>query len=306
MDKALKIDTDPNVQRRRGRELREAFVKSRSVALIKSGQALSLRPDLIRNEIWAEELGKLVDAVGSFSDMEAMKIIQQELSKDLMPKLKTTKQAWYETFDERRKQPAIQDGLRLPKFVENDPILSLFEFENDFRAVASASIGQVYRAKIRQGAQLQAAIGSAAAAKWGGRTVAIKVQRPDVASSASLDMYLLRRTAMWLSQMRGGNLVGIADQFGMQLFGELDYIREANNCERFRELYGDWENIMVPDVCNELTRKRVLVMEWVNGTKGPWPGSEGINMVQIGLQCSVDQLMTTGLFHAGECSCLFV
>jgi predicted unusual protein kinase regulating ubiquinone biosynthesis (AarF/ABC1/UbiB family) len=306
MDKALKIDTDPNVQRRRGRELREAFVKSRSVALIKSGQALSLRPDLIRNEIWAEELGKLVDAVGSFSDMEAMKIIQQELSKDLMPKLKTTKQAWYETFDERRKQPAIQDGLRLPKFVENDPILSLFEFENDFRAVASASIGQVYRAKIRQGAQLQAAIGSAAAAKWGGRTVAIKVQRPDVASSASLDMYLLRRTAMWLSQMRGGNLVGIADQFGMQLFGELDYIREANNCERFRELYGDWEKIMVPDVCNELTRKRVLVMEWVNGTKGPWPGSEGINMVQIGLQCSVDQLMTTGLFHAGECSCLFV
>eukprot|EP00529_Nitzschia_sp_RCC80_P004028 CAMPEP_0113490756 /NCGR_PEP_ID=MMETSP0014_2-20120614/27209_1 /TAXON_ID=2857 /ORGANISM="Nitzschia sp." /LENGTH=967 /DNA_ID=CAMNT_0000384535 /DNA_START=35 /DNA_END=2934 /DNA_ORIENTATION=+ /assembly_acc=CAM_ASM_000159 len=299
VDKALKIDDDPNVQRKRGRELRQAFVQSRSVALIKSGQALSLRPDLIRNEVWAEELGKLVDAVGSFSDMEAMTIIQKELSKDVMPRLKTTKETWYETFDERRKQQiALRGGLKLTKFVENDPILSLFDFDNAFRAVASASIGQVYRAKIRPGPQLTAAIGPSAAAKWGGRTVAIKVQRPDVASSASLDMYLLRRTATWLSQMRGGNLVGIADQFGMQLFGELDYIREANNCERFRELYGDWDNVMVPDVCTELTRKRVLVMEWVDGEKGPWPGNEGIDMVQIGLQCSVDQLMTTGLFHA--------
>lgn len=301
LDKAWGVDSDPKVQRKRGRELREVFVKSQSVALVKSGQALSLRPDLIRNEIWAEELGKLVDAVGSFSDTEAMKIIQHELQHDLMPKLQTSKPKWYNTFDERRKRPDVRRGLRLPKMVENDPILSLFEFDNDHKAVASASIGQVYRARVRPGPQLVAAIGPSAAAKWGGKTVAIKVQRPDVASSASLDMYLLRRSATWLSQMRGGNLVGIADQFGMQLFGELDYIREANNCERFRELYGDWENIMVPDVCTELTRKRVLVMEWVDGEKGPWPGAEGIDMVQIGLQCSVDQLMTTGLFHAGTC-----
>jgi predicted unusual protein kinase regulating ubiquinone biosynthesis (AarF/ABC1/UbiB family) len=137
------------------------------------------------------------------------------------------------------------------------------------------------------------------AAKWGGKVVAIKVQRPDVASSVSLDMYLLRRTATWLSKMRGGDILGIADQFGMQLFGELDYEREADNCLRFRDLYGkNWDNIMVPDVCTDLTRKRVLVMEWVDGEKGPWGGEEGIQMVQLGLKCSVDQLMTTGLFHA--------
>lgn len=82
----------------------------------------------------------------------------------------------------------------------------------------------------------------------------------------------------------------------MQLFGELDYVREANNCQRFRELYGGWKNVMVPDVCTALTRKKVLVMEWVDGTKGPWPGEDGIKMVRIGLRCSVDQLMTTGLF----------
>lgn len=208
--------------------------------------------------------------------------------------MKVTKKIWKEAFQRRK----IEAVTPLEKLVANDPILSLFDFANANKAVASASIGQVYKATLRRGPQLEAAIGREAASQWGGRTVAVKVQRPDAAASASLDMYLLRRTAMWLSKMRGGGLPDIADQFGMQLFGELDYVREANNCERFRELYGNWENVMVPDVCTPLTRKKVLVMEWVEGEKGPWPGEEGIEMVQIGLKCSVDQLMTTGLFHA--------
>jgi predicted unusual protein kinase regulating ubiquinone biosynthesis (AarF/ABC1/UbiB family) len=305
IDKANGVLDLPSVQRQRGKELREAFVQSKSVALIKSGQALSLRPDLIKNKIWAEELGKLVDAVGSFSDFEAMKIMRTEL-KDVAFKMDMDAgRPWKDSFKKRKKgllakSKSSNNAMnKLEKVVANDPVLSLFEFENDYRAVASASIGQVYKAKIRKGPQLEAAIGKEMAAQWGGKVVAIKVQRPDVASSVSLDMYLLRRTATWLSKMRGGDILGIADQFGIQLFGELDYEREANNCLRFRDLYGkDWDNIMVPDVCTALTRKRVLVMEWVDGEKGPWDGEEGIQMVRMGLKCSVDQLMTTGLFHA--------
>jgi hypothetical protein len=41
-----------------------------------------------------------------------------------------------------------------------------------------------------------------------------------------------------------------------------------------------------------------LVQEWVEGEKGPWPDEEGIETVQISLKYSVNQLMTTGLFHA--------
>lgn len=175
--------------------------------VLKSGQALSLRPDLLRNKIWAEELGKLVDAVGAFSDTEAMKIMKQEFA-DLQPRMKVTKSSWKDSFKKRK----AAAKTNIEKLVANDPILSLFEFYNDNRAVASASIGQVYKAKIRRGPQLEAAIGKEMAAKWGGKVVAIKVQRPDVAASASLDMYLLRRTAMWLSKMRGGGLAAIADQ----------------------------------------------------------------------------------------------
>jgi len=227
LDKMLGIDSDVEVQRRRGAELREHLVRSKSVALIKSGQALSLRPDLIRNRYWAEELGKLVDAVGSFSDVEAMKIMRKELE-DLAPRLKVSKATWQEEAKQRMRNRKGRLN-KLQKMVESDPILSLFEFDNDNIACASASLGQVYKARIRKGRQLEAAIGPKEAAIWGGRVVAIKVQRPDVEASAALDMYLLRRTSTWLSKVRGGNLPKIADAFGMQLFGELDYIREANN-----------------------------------------------------------------------------
>lgn len=221
-----------------------------------------------------------------------MEIMRKEL-KDLLPRIKASKAT------SEGKGRKLADGLsKLEAKVQSDPVLSLFEFYNGNRAVASASIGQVYKARIKRGPQLEAAIGKVEAAKWGGKVVAIKVQRPNAAASASLDMYLLRRTAMWLSKFRGGDLPAIADQFGMQLFGELDYIREANNCERFRDLYGHWENVEVPPACTELTRKKVLVMEWVDGQKGPWPTDAGATMVRIGLKCSVDQLMHTGLFHA--------
>jgi predicted unusual protein kinase regulating ubiquinone biosynthesis (AarF/ABC1/UbiB family) len=294
MDQSLGIADDENVQRKRGTELRNHLVNSGSVALVKSGQALSLRPDLIRNKIWAEELGKLVDAVGSFSDMDAMKIMKKELA-DLAPRLEVTRKEW-EPQAKARRRTGKMSGVEA--MVESDSVLSLFEFTNNNRAVASASIGQVYKARIREGPALEQAIGKEAAQEWGGKTVAIKVQRPDAEESASLDMYLLRRTAMCLSKVRGGDLPQVADAFGMQLFGELDYVREANNCERFRALYGDWNDIQVPAACPALTRRRVLVMEWIEGTKGPWKGQEGIDMVRSGLRCSVDQLMTTGLFHA--------
>eukprot|EP00559_Dactyliosolen_fragilissimus_P008126 CAMPEP_0184872194 /NCGR_PEP_ID=MMETSP0580-20130426/41146_1 /TAXON_ID=1118495 /ORGANISM="Dactyliosolen fragilissimus" /LENGTH=880 /DNA_ID=CAMNT_0027374951 /DNA_START=855 /DNA_END=3498 /DNA_ORIENTATION=+ len=380
-DKLLTGDkpSSPAVQRKRGKELRQILVKSKSVALIKSAQALSLRPDLLRNKIWAEELGKLVDAVGSFNDWDAMTIIQKELS-DLLPRIKaadvtnsssskknpntkvnnnqkkiqTSSSTKYSSrlsrLEKRVKsdpyfpslprikaadvtnngsnknsnrkdnnQKKIQTSSstkyssrlsRLEKRVKSDPVLSIFEFYNSCHPVASASIGQVYKARIKRGPYLEAAIGKLAAKRWGGKTVAIKVQRPDAAAAASLDMYLIRRTAMWASKFRGGDLCGIADTFGEQLFGELDYIREANNCHRFKYLYGssvgddDDDNsknsnrVDVPQACDELTRRKVLVMEWIDGEKGPWKGKEGIEMVSTGLQCSVDQLLNTGLFHA--------
>ncbi len=176
-----------------------SFVKG-SVALIKTGQALSLRPDILKNEIWAEELGKLSDSVGSFSDKLALRILCAEL-KDIIPRI-----------EERQTSLGLRRNSSSSSSSSSSVILDLFEFYNDKCAVASASIGQVYKAKVRRGPLLEAAIGKQEADHWGGKTVAIKVQRPDAARSASLDMYLLRRAAEWLSLWRGGDLTSIADQ----------------------------------------------------------------------------------------------
>lgn len=287
-DEFLGLSKNEQVQRRRGVELRDHLVRSGSVALIKTGQALSLRPDILRNHIWAEELGKLSDAVGSFSDRTALSILCTELA-DIIPRI-----------EERQAKLGLpQRQKRTINKQQNGIILDLFDFYNDKRAVASASIGQVYKATIRRGPLLEAAIGKVEADYWGGKVVAIKVQRPDAARSAALDMYLIRRAAEWLSMWRGGDLTGIADQFGRQLFSELDYVHEASNGERFKALYGSWENVRVPASCISLSRKQALVTEWVDGEKGPWLNTEaGKEMIRIGLRCSVDQLLNTGFFHA--------
>lgn len=140
MDKTLKIDDDEGVERKRGEELRMHLVRSKSVALIKSGQALSLRPDLLKSKIWAEELGKLVDEVGSFPDLDAMNIMREELS-DLLPRIKNAKRME----STNSKQTSGTGKTRLSRLVESDPVLQMFEFNNDYRVVASASIGQVVR-----------------------------------------------------------------------------------------------------------------------------------------------------------------
>ena len=89
----------------------------------------------------------------------------------------------------------------------------------------------------------------------------------------------------------------IADEFGAQLFEELDYETEAANCRRFGQLYGGVPGILVPSVDERLTTPRVLVQEWVDGEKGPW-AEGGDAMLAIGLQCSVLQVLDSGFFHA--------
>ena len=216
--------------------LKDSIVATKSVTFIKSGQALSLRQDVVRSPERIRELSKLQDEVGTFGNEISMNIIREEL------------------------------GVEPADVYEFDPIYP----------IASASIGQVYRARLRSSGQI----------------VAVKVQRPDAVTTAPLDMYLLRKLAMFL-KMRykiRSNLVGIADTFGSQLFKELDYVQEANNCLKFRELYGGIPNIYVPLAYLDYTSRRVLTMEFIEGQKGPWTEG-GERMLTIGLQCSVLQML---------------
>lgn len=156
--------------------------------------------------------------------------------------------------------------------------------------VAAASLGQVYKGKL-----------------WSGETVAVKVQRPGLAQQITLDLYILRRLAAWaarnVKRVRS-DLVGIMDEFGARIFEEMDYTQEGRNAERFAQLYGHLSDIYVPRIYWQYTQRRVLTMEWITGTKLTNTHAiraQGIDagyLVEVGVQCSLLQLLEHGFFHA--------
>jgi predicted unusual protein kinase regulating ubiquinone biosynthesis (AarF/ABC1/UbiB family) len=156
--------------------------------------------------------------------------------------------------------------------------------------IAAASLGQVYKGRLKTGEE-----------------VAIKVQRPDLRERITIDLYILRILAGWVQKNVNrvrSDLVGILDELGSRIFEEMDYIREGENAERFFELYGHLPDIYVPKIYWEYTNRRVLTMEWINGIKLTQPQeieTLGINaryLIEIGVQCSLRQLLEHGFFHA--------
>ncbi|BBD68223.1 hypothetical protein NIES4072_44650 [Nostoc commune NIES-4072] len=156
--------------------------------------------------------------------------------------------------------------------------------------IAAASLGQVYKGKLKTGEE-----------------VAVKVQRPDLREGITIDLYILRNLAAWVQKRVKrvrSDLVGILDELGDRIFEEMDYIHEGENAERFFELYGHIKDVYVPKIYWEYTNRRVLTMEWINGTKLTQTeeiSAQGIDaryLIEVGVQCSLRQLLEHGFFHA--------
>lgn len=240
-------------QQSRANELLKA-INSLGPAIIKGGQALASRPDLLP-KVYLEELQKLQDDVPRFDDDVAFEIVNSELG---VP------------FDE------------------------LFELIGD-GPVAAASIGQVYKARL----------------KATGDIVAVKIQRPNCEDTIALDLYILR----WWSGIanvitqgilkRDVNVISIIDDFGELIYREIDYVAEAANAQRFNEIYASLiDTVAVPKVISALTTSKVLVMEWVDGirlTDASALQSNNLDredLIDSLVQCSVRQILDNGFFHA--------
>lgn len=156
--------------------------------------------------------------------------------------------------------------------------------------VAAASLGQVYRGRLKTGEE-----------------VAIKVQRPGLARRIALDLYLMRGISAWVmknvKRVRS-DLIAITDEFAARIFEEMDYTQEGRNAERFASLYGYMADIYVPKIYWKYTGRRVLTMEWITGTKLTQieeitaQGIDATYLVEVGVQCSLRQLLENGFFHA--------
>jgi len=156
--------------------------------------------------------------------------------------------------------------------------------------IAAASLGQVYQGRLHSGER-----------------VAIKVQRPDIVENIALDLYLLRGLAGWVQKLVRrvrSNLPAIVDEFAARIFEEMDYTCEGANAEQFAEYYRRQPGIYVPRIFWPYTAKRVLTMEWIDGTKLTEldrlaaMGLDTRHIIQVGVQCSLVQLLDRGFFHA--------
>ena len=193
----------------------------------------------------------------------------------------------------------LQDGL--PGFPDSQafalveaelggPMQSYFRSISP-RPIAAASLGQVYRAELLDGTE-----------------VAVKVQRPGVGASLKLDIYLIRSLAELLdANMKLTGLstsaVEAVDTFSTKVYGECDYISEGRSAERFARLYST-PSVLVPSVQWSCTSARVLTTQWIEGIKLSdtaalrQQGLDPLALVDIGIQCSLRQLLEHGYFHA--------
>jgi predicted unusual protein kinase regulating ubiquinone biosynthesis (AarF/ABC1/UbiB family) len=141
---------------------------------------------------------------------------------------------------------------RMRKLIEDDLGERLGDVfaEFDDEAVAAASIGQVYRAQLKDG-----------------RIVAVKVQYPGVAQAVRADLQnlgLIMRVAKRMAP--GMDAKAMTREIRERLTDELDYEHEAQQHRAFARSWRGHPFIYVPPVVTELCSEHVLVSEWVDGT----------------------------------------
>lgn len=152
------------------------------------------------------------------------------------------------------------------------------------RPVAAASLGQVYKAELRET----------------GEQVAVKVQRPDMLRKVSLDLYCLKRVARFADSVQRSftasqtDYLSLLDQWARGTYKELDYENEAENSRKFASLVqARLPDVYVPRVFDQYTSRKVLTMEWIDGVKLADCESEQINaLVNKGVECFLFQLLS--------------
>lgn len=124
--------------------------------------------------------------------------------------------------------------------------------EFDERPIASASLSQVYKARLHSGEE-----------------VAVKIQRPEIERLIESDISLLVTIAEWVHDYQKDkgvlDLPGIVEEFSRSIRRELNFQIEARVAEQFADNFEDEEKIVIPAVYREYSGRRVLTLQWMNG-----------------------------------------
>ena len=155
--------------------------------------------------------------------------------------------------------------------------------------LAAASLAQVHRARRRDG-----------------RLVAVKVQYPDIEEIVRTDIASMRRVCRIYQRVDREplELLPLLDELTRHLALELDFMREADSADRVRALFADEGSVVVPAIHRDLSTRRVLTMEFVDGIKVTdrealvAAGLEPAAVMQRLMRVYVRMILAYGFFHA--------
>jgi len=160
------------------------------------------------------------------------------------------------------------------------------------KATAAASLGQVHNALLAST----------------GEEVAVKVQRPNIDQLVRMDLgslkFVIRVITRFVNTGNFIDLKAVYREFERTVYEEIDYIAEAANCKRFKEMFQDDPTIYIPAVYDEYISRRVLVLEWIDGIKiNDYTALEsaGIDRLEVAkrtVEAYFHQFFEEGFFHA--------
>jgi predicted unusual protein kinase regulating ubiquinone biosynthesis (AarF/ABC1/UbiB family) len=194
----------------------------------------------------------------------------------------------------------LQD--KVPPF-DSDTVVSIIESEFgvpvsekyeyfDTQPLAAASLGQVHLAKLN------------------GETVIVKVQRPGLKELFDIDLVNIRAIAKWLNKTdpktdgAARDWVAIYDETARVLYEEIDYEKEADNAERFKKNFAEFDYVKVPEIIRSHTNSQVLTMEYcpsvkiTNVEKIDEMGLDRRQIARYAVESYLQQILTFGFFHA--------
>src|SRR5437879_2140079 len=160
------------------------------------------------------------------------------------------------------------------------------------KCTAAASLGQVHKAILAST----------------GETVAVKIQRPYNDQLVRMDLSALKFVIWLITRFVNVNdfidLMGVYHEFERTVYEEIDYVGEAANAKRFKEMFKNDPMIYIPRVYDEFVSRRLLVLEWIDGIKiNDYTALDavGINRLEVakGTVCAYFyQFFKAGYFHA--------
>lgn len=149
------------------------------------------------------------------------------------------------------------------------------------------TLTEVYRATLRET----------------GETVAVKVQRPAVLETVSLDLYLARELGLIVRKfpalVQRLDPAALLDEFAYRFYQELDYNLECQNGLRIEKEMRVLPMVVIPKNYPQYTARRVHVAEWVEGEKLSQSTADDVSaLVNLGVITYLTQLLESGFFHA--------